>query len=59
MYDILFWALDNKKTLSYAPVLDSPNKGCVIVMDTNFFHDVNVPCEDVLTASERQKGKVE
>lgn len=28
-------------------------------MDTDFFHDANVPCEDVLTANKRQKGKVE
>lgn len=56
--DILFWAGDNKKALSYSPVLDGPNKGCVIVADTDSLCDVSVPCEDVLPANERQKGKV-
>lgn len=47
------------RKLFYIPVPDGPNKGCVIVTDTNSFHVVHVPCEDVLSANEREKGNVD
>lgn len=51
--------LEIVKALSYSAVFDGPNKSCVMVTDTNSLHAVNVPCEDVLPANERQKWKAE